>query len=395
MKINIGGPLIGAAFLMATSAIGPGFLTQTTVYTQKLGAAFGFAILVSVVLDIVVQLNVWRVISIAGRPAQSVSNLVFPGLGHVLTLLIVFGGLAFNIGNIAGAGLALQVIFGWDVLTGTILSCLFAIGVFLVREATVTMDRITRSLGFIMIALTVYVAWQSKPPLSIALRESFFPGRVDFTAILTIVGGTVGGYITFAGAHRLLDAGVTGAAAMPRVNRSAITAISLASFMRVLLFLGALGVVMSGATLDASNPAASVFSIAAGEAGYKLFGIVLWAAAITSVIGSAYTSVSFIPGFGGSGTTPRRRWTTVIFICISTLVFAVIGQPVKVLILAGTLNGLVLPISLTIMLIAAHRLSIVGSYHHPRWLAVAGVLVILAMMYMGIRTIMSLIQPVA
>ena len=395
MKINTSGPLIGAAFLMATSAIGPGFLTQTTVFTQSLGAAFGFAILVSVVLDIVVQLNVWRVICIAGRPAQTISNLLFPGLGHLLTVLIVFGGLAFNIGNLAGAGLALQVLFGWDVLPGTLVSCFFAIGVFLVREATVMMDRITRLLGLLMIALTVYVAWKSAPPLQLAVRETFVPGKIDFIAILTIVGGTVGGYITFAGAHRLLDAGVHGPASMARVTGSAVTAISLASLMRILLFLGALGVVVSGATINPTNPAASVFSIAAGPLGYKLFGIVLWAAAITSVIGSAYTSVSFIPGFGNAANAPRRRWITVIFILTSAIIFAFIGQPVKVLILAGTLNGLVLPFSLTIMLIAGHRASITGSYRHPGWLTISGIIVIGIMSYMGFRTIMSLIQPVA
>ena len=32
--------LLGAAFLMATSSIGPGFLTQTTVFTQQLGRKF-------------------------------------------------------------------------------------------------------------------------------------------------------------------------------------------------------------------------------------------------------------------------------------------------------------------------------------------------------------------
>ena len=51
--------LLGAAFLMATSAIGPGFITQTTVFTERLKAAFAFAIVVSVLVDIVVQLNVW------------------------------------------------------------------------------------------------------------------------------------------------------------------------------------------------------------------------------------------------------------------------------------------------------------------------------------------------
>ena len=41
------GPLVGAMFLMATSAIGPGFITQTTQFTAQLGAAFAFAIRVA------------------------------------------------------------------------------------------------------------------------------------------------------------------------------------------------------------------------------------------------------------------------------------------------------------------------------------------------------------
>src|SRR5690606_24660813 len=49
--------LLGAVFLMATSAIGPGFITQTTEFTATLGAAFAFAIVVSILIDIAVQLN--------------------------------------------------------------------------------------------------------------------------------------------------------------------------------------------------------------------------------------------------------------------------------------------------------------------------------------------------
>ena len=48
---NNWGALLGAAFLMATSAVGPGFLTQTTVFTQQLGASFGFVILASILID--------------------------------------------------------------------------------------------------------------------------------------------------------------------------------------------------------------------------------------------------------------------------------------------------------------------------------------------------------
>ena len=47
-----GGALLGAAFLMATSAIGPGFLTQTATFTGSLKSSFGFVILVSIILCI-------------------------------------------------------------------------------------------------------------------------------------------------------------------------------------------------------------------------------------------------------------------------------------------------------------------------------------------------------
>ena len=49
------GVLIGAAFLMATSAIGPGFLTQTGKFTDSLHGSFGFVILISVILAAIVQ----------------------------------------------------------------------------------------------------------------------------------------------------------------------------------------------------------------------------------------------------------------------------------------------------------------------------------------------------
>src|ERR671915_2334770 len=127
--------LLGAAFLMATSAIGPGFLTQTVVFTQQLGPSFGFAILVSVLFDLAAQLNVWRVIATSGRRAQEVANDVMPGLGHGLAVLVAIGGLAFNVGNVAGCGLGLNAALGLSVAAGSLLSAGLAVILFTVREA--------------------------------------------------------------------------------------------------------------------------------------------------------------------------------------------------------------------------------------------------------------------
>lgn len=380
--------LLGAAFLMATSAIGPGFLTQTTVFTEQLAASFGFVILVSILLDIGAQTNIWRILVVAEKRAQDIANLVFPGLGYVLAALIVLGGIAFNIGNIGGAGLGANVIFGIDPVMGAVLSAVIAVAIFLVKEAGLLMDKFTQIMGFVMIALTLFVLFKASPPVGEAVIKTFAPDTIDLLAIVTLVGGTVGGYITFAGGHRLLDAGIKGAGAVPQVTKSSVSAIGIASIMRIFLFLAALGVVAQGLPINPENPPASVFQQAAGNIGYRLFGVVMWAAAITSVVGAAYTSVSFIRTFHPM-IAKYEKVIIVAFILLSTGIFTTIGKPVKMLILAGALNGLILPVALSVMLIAAYKKSIVGEYRHPIWMTIAGLIVVVLMAFMGGYTLIN------
>ena len=378
--------LLGAAFLMATSSIGPGFLTQTTVFTGKLMASFGFVILMSIILDVGAQLNVWRVIGISGKRGQDIANMVLPGLGHFVAALIVMGGLAFNIGNVAGAGLGMNVIFGIDAITGACISAAIAVGIFLIKEAGKAMDKVAQIAGVMMIFVTIYIAITSHPPVGEAVLKTFAPDTIDMMAIVTLVGGTVGGYITFSGGHRLIDAGVTGIEALPQISRSSVIGVTATGIMRVFLFLATLGVLSAGMTLDPANPPASVFKLAAGDLGYKFFGVVMWAAAITSVIGAAYTSVSFLRSFSPV-IEKNYRWFIIAFIIFSTFVFAVVGKPVKILVLVGTLNGLILPITLGVMLVAAYNKKIVGEYKHPVWMTVFGVIVVAMTAYMGYMTI--------
>ncbi|WP_196593739.1 NRAMP family divalent metal transporter [Pectinatus sottacetonis] len=383
--------LMGAAFLMATSSVGPGFLTQTTVFTQSLMASFGFVILLSIILDIGTQLNIWRIIGVSGKRGQDIANMVFPGLGYLVSFLIIIGGLAFNIGNIAGAGLGFNVLFGLSPVTGAIISCIIAVSIFLVKEAGKLMDRFTQIAGFIMILLTLYVAVSSSPPVGQAITKTFMPDHIDMLSIITLVGGTVGGYITFSGGHRLIDAGICGKKAVGQITRSSVTGVCVTGIMRILLFLATLGVVTGGFVLDKSNPPASVFHFAAGIIGYKIFGIVMWSAAISSVIGAAYTSVSFIRTYSKKLDT-HYRWLVIAFIIFSTFVFAVIGKPVTILILVGTLNGFILPITLGVMLIAAYNSKIVGDYRHPVWMTVFGIIVVLMTAYMSIVAAIKLLS---
>ncbi|MGJ8513507.1 NRAMP family divalent metal transporter [Carnimonas bestiolae] len=385
--------LVAAIFLMATSAIGPGFITQTATFTATLGATFAFGILACIVIDFVVQLNVWRIVTLTGMRASEVANLAIPGSGYVLALLVIFGGVVFNVGNIAGAGLGLNALLGLPPLVGGAISALIAIGIFLSRRAGVAVDRIMIVLGTLMIALTLIVAFASHPLVGDALRQTVLPDALDFTSITTIVGGSVGGYITYAGAHRLLDHGTVGKAHIGEVSKAAFNGVLVTGIMRYILFLAILGVVASGVTIDVSgqgaNPAAQAFQVALGEFGLRGFGLIMWAAGITSVMGAAYTSISFVTVFAKGITERRRNMATVGFIVISLAVFLLLGKPpAALLIFAGGFNGLILPLGLTLFLyVGWRRADLMHGYRYPQWLLIAGALVCALSWYMAIDSV--------
>jgi Mn2+/Fe2+ NRAMP family transporter len=378
--------LIGAAFLMATSAIGPGFLTQTSRFTAELLTSFGFVILISLLLDIGTQINIWRIITLSNKRAQEIADSVLPGMGLFLAVLIGFGGLVFNIGNFAGTGLGLNALTGMSLEAGAILSAAIALVIFWSKNTGKLMDVIVKFLGIIMILFTLYIAFSSAPPIGEAVFRTFWPEKTDALMIVTLVGGTVGGYISFAGAHRLIDAGITGKEAIPEVTRGAVQGILLTTFMRYILFLAVLGVVSKGFVLDAANPAGSVFRKAAGDPGYRFFGLVMWSAAITSVIGASYTSVSFFRTMHPF-IEKHHRSIVSVFIILSAGIFIWKKNPVSLLILAGAVNGLILPVALAIVLVAYGYKRIVGEYTQPLWLKLAGWLVVAVMSWMAVLSL--------
>ncbi|WP_119689896.1 NRAMP family divalent metal transporter [Acinetobacter soli] len=381
--------IVASIFLMATSAMGPGFLTQTATFTVKMGAAFGFGILLSIIIDYVVQQNIWRVVTLTQKRAPDIANIALPGSGYVLAVLVIFGGFFFNIGNIAGAALGLNALFGLDTKWGGVISGAMAIMIFASRKASLVVDKSMIILGILKIAIIVVVAFIVAPPMADAFHQTILPSHVDFASITTIVGGTVGGYICYAGAHRLLDKGAVGPEHIAEVSRAATKGIVVVGVMRYVLFLAILGVVVSGATIDLAshnaNPAAQAFQYAAGEFGFKLFGLIFWAAGISSSIGAAYTSVSFFTAFKKDLDLKQRNFCTIIFIALALLLYVLIGAtPASLLVFVGGLNGLVLPIALTIFVyVAACRKDMLGGYNYPMWLTVLGVLTCLLTWYMG------------
>lgn len=147
--------LFGAAFLMATSAIGPGFLTQTSKFTAQFGTALSLVIVLAIIMDITAQMNIWSVVSVSGMRAQDVANKLLPGLGVV----------------IAG--------------------CLGII-IFVNKNAKTIMDKVATVLAAVILLTVATVAVISKPPVGEAVSSL---AQLGNAAALLIIAGAFNGLI--------------------------------------------------------------------------------------------------------------------------------------------------------------------------------------------------------
>ena len=79
-KKNNNSILLGAALLMATSAVGPGFLTQSATFTATYMNQLTIVIILVICMDIITQMNVWSTVGVSGKRAQDLAYEVLPGL---------------------------------------------------------------------------------------------------------------------------------------------------------------------------------------------------------------------------------------------------------------------------------------------------------------------------
>ncbi|WP_352416626.1 NRAMP family divalent metal transporter [Oscillibacter ruminantium] len=395
--------LFGAAFLMATSAIGPGFLTQTSKFTAQYGAPLILIVLLAILMDITAQMNIWSIVSVSKMRAQDVANRVLPGLGVALAILVAIGGLAFNVGNVGGVALGFNAMFGLNEKAGAVIAGCLGIIIFINKNAKTIMDKVATVLAAIILVTVLVVAIISQPPMGVVASSLTKFNEIPsmFVALTTLLGGSCGGYIAFSGAHRLLDAGISGPENVGHVRKSVLQGCATSGSVRILLFLAVLGTCMIGsqwnavnadAIINASNPAAEAFRLSAGNLGYRLFGLCLFSAGVSSVVGAAFTSVSFLKTLHPFIAKYERQFV-VAFIAFSTVMMVVVGNAAQLLIIAGAFNGLILPVSLGVMLLACRNKKIVGEdYKHPTWMIVLGVIVVCISLYAGVKAVPGILN---
>lgn len=391
---------LGAAFLLAASAVGPGFLIQTARFSAEGGQPFFYAVLLVTLADIVTKANIWSVVGAAGLTGAQIADRVQKGLGTVLTVAVVIGGLAFNTGNIGGAALGLSAVSGVPERVGVLVCATLAAGVFCFRGAKRITDVLAVVFGGIIVCAVFAVCVKTQPPVLSTVRALPQPNAAlsMFFPLITLLGGACGGYIPFSGAHRLLESG----SSSPKPFRcAAVLGASVSGIIRLSLFFAVIGVCCAGKTFLAEraaaiagsdNPAAETFLLAWGVWGKRLFGVTLFCAGFATTIGASYTSVSFLKTLHPFFARNERFFIPGMIAC-SALILLIFGNATGFAILSGTVNGFVLPISLGCILLAARKRAIVGDYRHPLPLTIAGWIVAALSLVLAVRLLVGLFLP--
>ena len=104
------------------------------------------------------------------------------------------------------------------------------------------MDKLTKYLGTMMILVVLYVVFKSKPPVGEAVAgiASFDQAPDLVLPLITLLGGSCGGYIALLRSPQTSGRSYKGEKDLPKVRQSVLMGVGVSGTMRILLFLAVL-----------------------------------------------------------------------------------------------------------------------------------------------------------
>ncbi len=388
---------IGPGVLVAAAFIGPGTVTACTLAGAQFGYALLWAMLLSIIATVVLQEMSARVGIISQRGLADVikSELKTPWvkylvLGVILSAIVV-GNAAYEGGNIGGATLGLQAVFGiehthiYPIIIGIIAFTLLYFGNYKVLEKVLVSLVILMSLSFLITAII------TKPNISEIVKGLFIPS-VPENSILTIialVGTTVVPYNLFLHAS-LVSEKWKSTSDLGAARRDTIISIALGGFV-------SMGIIIAATTISNKN-ITNVMDLAEGleplfgSMAKYFMGIGLFSAGITSAITAPLAAAYVVNScFGWNASLNDIRfklvWMAIIVIGISFLLFGI--KPIEVIKFAQVANGILLPLIAIFLVWVVNRETVLGNYKNTLFQNILGILIIVITLILGLKSILK------
>ena len=388
---------IGPGVLVAAAFIGPGTITACTLAGVQFGYALIWAMLISIVATIVLQEMSARlgVVTQKGLADVIKSELKSKWLRYaaiaIILSAIVIGNAAYEAGNIGGATLGLEALFGksyshiYAWVIGICAFVLLYIGNYKFLEKALVSLVMAMSLSFLLTALI------TRPNLSELLEGLLIPSvpKGGLLTIIALVGTTVVPYNLFLHAS-LVGEKWKSASDLKDARRDTIMAIGLGGLVSMSIIVAAASIQGDQVT-DVMGLAKGLEPLYGNNARYFM-GIGLFAAGITSAITAPLAAAYVVNScFGWQASLKDYRfraiWMVILFLGVISLSFGI--TPIQIIKFAQIANGILLPIIAVFLLWVVNQTNVLGSFKNNRFQNILGFAILALSIFLGIKGILS------
>ncbi|MFV0300556.1 MAG: Nramp family divalent metal transporter [Paracoccus sp. (in: a-proteobacteria)] len=379
--------LIGPAFIAGAWQFGPGNLTSAV----QAGSAYSYSLIWVIALstllmifftDMSVRIGIAAPASMIATIKQTMGKPVGV-LAGVSVFLIT---LAFSVGNAAGSGLALSMLFGGSATLWTLVCSIAVAFVLLVRNVYSTIERILLVLvalmgfGFIVSAFLARPDWAA----GAAGLVPSFPAGADLL-IIALVGTNFSINAAFFTSYATRQRGIRADQYQDATITDTIPGIVAPGIMTCLVIMVAAAVLgQTGEKVESLAQLAKVFEPLAGSVGSTVFVLGFFGAAFSSMLANATAGGTLLSdglGWGGTFEAVRTKLLVGAVLAFGLFVVAVVpGSRVQLIIMAQAMTVLVAPLLAVLLIVLANN-RLMGPLKNHWWqnlFAVIGFLSILA-----------------
>ncbi|MEN8788660.1 MAG: Nramp family divalent metal transporter [Flavobacteriaceae bacterium] len=386
---------IGPGILVAAAFIGPGTITICTLAGVNFGYALLWAMLLSVVATVVLQEMAARLGIVTQKGLTSLLREEIPNrlvrtmvLGIILAAIVI-GNTAYEAGNISGATLGLEALFGsgglayYPWIIGGLAFALLFIGSYKVLEKTFITLVGLMSLSFVITAILTNASITG-------ILKGLFTPEIPSGSLLTIIaliGTTVVPYNLFLHAS-LVREKWSSVSDLSKARKDTLFSVMLGGFVSMAVIIAATAIPKDEISnaLDMAKSLEPLY----GNAASVFMGIGLFAAGITSSITAPLAAAYVVNNcFGWNATMkdPRFRMVWMIVLLIGAGSLSLQIRPIEIIQFAQVANGLLLPLIAVTLLWMINRKELMGINKNALWQNVLSLMIIGIVFLLGIKSI--------
>jgi Mn2+/Fe2+ NRAMP family transporter len=399
---NLGpGPLIAAAF------IGPGTVTLCTLAGVKFGMSLLWTLLIAVLASIILQSMAVK-IGIIGKKSitealkDEISNPVIKYI--IITLIfmtILIGNTAYEAGNISGAVMGLETLFGQikidfkdfslnihAIIIGLLAGALLWIGKYRIIERCLIGLVIIMSIAFLFTAIA------TRPSLLSVLSGllSFKAPAGSLLTIIGLVGTTIVPYNLFLHAE-LVKEKWNDKGDLKFALKDLIIALGLGGLISLSIVITASSI--NATDINTVGDLALGLESVFGTFSRQFLAIGLFAAGITSTITAPLAAAYVVCGCFGLSTNLQSNYFK--FIWLSIILFGVFFSAtglklITIIQFAQITNGVLLPIMVGLLLWMVNKSSLLGNFKNNNLQNAIGFIIIVVSLFLSLRTLFLIFQ---